>query len=81
MDEKKEFYIGWQDTMPQKNRKFLKKLLIPLFVLIPLLVLLVVSFQKPFNSHQFELGTVKEFTGIYHKKPIPILEVSPKSIT
>ncbi|MEM9685636.1 MAG: hypothetical protein AAF934_01775, partial [Bacteroidota bacterium] len=64
----------------QKHRKFLKKLLISLFVLIPLLVFLVVSFQKPFNSHQFELGTVKEFTGIYHKKPIPILEVSPKAL-
>lgn len=80
MKEKKSFYIGWQDEMPQGQRSFLKKIIIPLFVLLPVLAFLIVWGQKPFNNHLFELGNITEHTGIYHAKPVPILEVSPGTV-
>ncbi len=71
-----EFYIGWRDEMPLSNRRFIKRILIGLFVVIPILAFELVSMQKPFNHHHFEFGTITEVTGIYHDNPVPILEVS-----
>lgn len=84
MSDKKEFYIGWQDKMPPNTRSFLRKVLLPLAILVPLIVLLIVFFQKPFNQHQFEFGNVRTFIGVYHASPVPLLTVStgiPDSIS
>lgn len=70
-----EFYIGWQEEMPPQNKGFIKKILIGIFLLIPILAFELVNMQKPFNHHQFEFGTLTELTGIYHNDPVPILEV------
>jgi len=70
---KQDYYIGWGDSIPDRNRKALKKILIPVFILIPLLSLMLVFFMKPFNNHQFEFGNTREFTGIYYEKPFPVL--------
>ena len=81
----KPFYIGWQDEMSPQHKRLLKQFLIPLFVLIPVLVIGVVLLQKQFNNHQFEFGDVKEFTGVYHASPYPILTISegdlPKGVS
>ena len=69
----KHFYIGWQDEMPAPTKSFLKRIIIALFLLLPMLVALAVLFQKPFNNHTFELGTIKEITGVYYDTPVPIL--------
>lgn len=73
---KNEFYIGWQEEMPPSNKRFIRNILIGIFILIPVLVFAVVSFQKPMNHHHFEFGTASELTGIYHDDPIPMLEVT-----
>ncbi len=73
---KDEFYIGWQDEMPPSNKRFIRRILVGAFVLIPILVFGVVSKQKQFNHHHFEFGTISELTGIYHEEPVPILEVA-----
>lgn len=78
---KDEFYIGWQEEMPPSNKRFIKRILIGLFILIPLFLMYGVLFQKPFNHHQFEFGTLTELTGIYHDNPVPILEVSNEDST
>ena len=72
----KPFYIGWQDEMSAQHKSFLRKALIKLFIGIPILTVIVVLAQKPFNNHQFEFGEVKEFTGVYHASPYPILTIS-----
>lgn len=59
--------------MPAPTRSFLKRIIIALFLLLPVLVVLAVLFQKPFNNHSFELGTIKEITGIYYEAPVPML--------
>ena len=73
MKKQNEFYIGWKEEMSEGNASFLKKILIPLFVLIPILVFAVVLFQKPFNQHQFEFGKITPITGTYYGKPVPML--------
>lgn len=80
MKEKKSFYVGWQDEMSKTQSNFLKKILIPTFLLLPVLGLIIVWAQKPFNGHIFKLGSLTEHTGIYHAEPVPILEVSSKSL-
>ncbi len=79
MSKRNDFYIGWKEDMPDSTRSFLKKVLIPIFIFIPLLVVTVVFFQKPFNQHQFEFGNITTVTGIYYEKPFPIL-VADKGI-
>jgi len=73
MKEEKEFYVGYQDEMPKGNSSFLKKLLIPLFILIPILVFALVFFQKPFNNFKFEFGKITTITGTYYESPLPMV--------
>jgi len=73
---KNEFYIGWQEEIPPSNKNFIRNILIGIFLLIPVLVFAVVSFQKPMNHHHFEFGTSTELTGIYNSEPFPILQVT-----
>ena len=80
MQNKENFFVGWKDEVPRANYSFIKNILVALFIAIPLLTLVVVKFQKKFNDHKFELGNVKPFEGIYHEKPVPILEVSQQSV-
>ena len=75
MKEEKEFFIGYSEEMPAGNARFLKKLIIPLFILIPVLVFAIVFFQKPFNNHLFEFGTITTLTGTYYDSPIPMVIV------
>lgn len=80
MSDKKDFYIGWQDKMPASSQGFLKRFLIAVLLFILIMVFLVVKFQNPFNNFQFEFGNTKEFTGIYHQNPVPILELNADAV-
>ena len=73
MKEQKDFYIGWQDKMSPKNKGFLQRFVVLLFISLPLLVAVVVLLQRPFNNHQFEFGSLKKITGTYFSSPFPIL--------
>lgn len=71
--QKKEFFIGWQDNMPPENKSYLRKVIISLFILIPIIVISVVWLQKPFNNHIFQFGNIMKVSGTYYAQPIPIL--------
>lgn len=73
MSDKKDFYIGWKDEIPKENKSLLKKFLVPIFISIPILFLIMVWFQKPFNNHFFEFGQTSEITGTYFHTPYPML--------
>ncbi len=73
MSNKEGFYIGWQDKMSDRSRSFLRKRLLPLFIVLPILVILLVYVQKPFNNHSFELGKRTSVIGVYHHAPFPML--------
>ncbi len=78
--EKKEFYIGWQDEMPKGNKRFLKKVLIPLFIVIPLLAIAIVFFQRSFSKNQADWDAMKEVTGTYYHTPVPMLVAEAGSL-
>ncbi|MFK8161970.1 MAG: hypothetical protein AB8H12_05850 [Lewinella sp.] len=70
---KPNYYIGWLEELPERNSKAIRRLLIPVFVILPLIALAVVYFSEPFNDHQFDFGNVQSFTGTYHEMPFPVL--------
>ncbi|MBO6792502.1 MAG: hypothetical protein JJ895_01235 [Balneolaceae bacterium] len=73
---KKDFYIGWQDEMPESTAKFLKKLVTIVGVLVVGLVIVIVTFQRSFNDHVFEFGSQTEVTGVYIAEPYPMLQIT-----
>ena len=70
---KNDYYIGWNEKIPQRNKKALRLLLIPIFALLPIITFVLVYFENPFNDHTFELGMIREFQGIYFNQPKPII--------
>ncbi|MEO6037235.1 MAG: hypothetical protein ABIQ93_02400 [Saprospiraceae bacterium] len=70
-----EFYIGWQATAPPGFAKVVRRFVIGLGLLIPLLALLLVFFQKGFSNGRFEYGKTTELEGIYTRDPVPFLTV------
>jgi hypothetical protein len=70
---KPNYYIGWLEELPERNSKAIRRLLIPVFAILPLIALAVVYFSEPFNDHQFDFGNVQSFTGTYHEMPFPVL--------
>jgi len=80
MNDNNEFYVGYIDNLPPSTGSFLKKRLIGIFVSIPILVFLLVFFQKGFNNHFFSFGNEVEVTGILYTSPFPIL-ISEKTVT
>jgi len=68
-----DFFIGWKGNTTVAHKKWLRKILVPIFIGIPILVFAIVFFTKPFSSGTFELGNVKEFTGVYYEEPFPVL--------
>ncbi len=73
---KSDFYIGWQEEIPNSTGKFLRKILISTFLVIVVITIYFVFFQKPFNDHVFEFGTSTEITGVYIADPFPMIQVT-----
>lgn len=68
-----DFFIGWKGNVSAGHKQWIKRILIPVFILIPILIYAIVIFGKPFGLGQFELGNVKTFTGVYYENPFPVL--------
>lgn len=77
---KKSFYIGWQAEMPNAQRQAIRRFIIPIFVLIPVIAIAIVFFQKSFNDHTFELGKLTTIKGVYQANPVPILVADPGQV-
>ena len=73
---KNDFYIGWQEVMPKSTSNFLRNTLISTFLVIIVITIYLVFFQKPFNDHVFEFGTTTSLTGIYIEEPFPMLQIT-----
>ena len=68
-----DFFIGWKGNTTGAHKKWMKRILIPIFIGIPVVIFAIVLFTKPFSNSIFELGNVKEFTGLYYEEPFPAL--------
>ena len=62
--------------MPRSTGKFLRNTLISTFLVIIVVAIYLVYFQKPFNDHVFEFGTSTEITGVYIADPFPMIQVT-----
>ena len=72
MNTNDNFFIGWKGNTNDDHKKWIRRILIPFFIGVPLLILGIVLFTKPFGTGVFELGNVKSFTGIYYEEPFPV---------
>lgn len=76
----KDFFVGYLAKMPVELRGFVRKVVVGLFVVSAGLGLGVVLSQLGFDDSRFEIGTVREFRGVYHSSPYPSLVVDGTSI-
>lgn len=77
MKKRNEFYIGYQDKMPPNTKSFLKGAILFTGLLLVIVAIVLAFIQQPFRNHVFELGNVKEISGTYFSKPVPILIAHP----
>ena len=70
-----EFYIGWQAEAPPSFARIIRRFVIGLCVVIPVVVILITYFQHGFSSGTFEFGKTTELEGVYSEKPYPFLTI------
>ncbi len=79
MKNKPDFYIGWQDKASPTFARPVRRVVIGLFVLIPLLATLLVWQQRGFSDAMFEYGQLTTLEGQLIRQPVPFLRVPVKS--
>jgi hypothetical protein len=73
MAQDEEFFIGWQGKAPVGLGRFLRERTVLLLgVALGMGVVLAVM-QGTIGRAYFEYGTVKEFSGVLLKEPVPML--------
>jgi hypothetical protein len=70
-----DFYIGWQSQAPKSIGSHVRKTVLCLLLIAPVLSVLLVLAQKTIGNAVFEWGTFKTFTGILRTQPYPHLLV------
>jgi len=74
-----DFYIGWQDKATPAINKPVRRVVIALFVLIPVLAGLLVWQQRGFSGAVFEYGQLTTVQGQLIRQPIPFLRMPIQS--
>ena len=75
MEQDSEFYIGWQATAPSTFKKAIRRFVLGLCLLVPVLALAIVYFQKGFSNGTFEYGKTTELEGVFTRIPVPFLTI------
>lgn len=75
MKQETEFYIGWQATTPPSFAKIVRGFVVGLCVLIPLLIIAMVWFQKGFSNGRFDYGKTSRLEGVFTQTPFPFLQI------
>ena len=76
MNSTDEFYIGWQGQAPKAIASHIRRTVILLLLLAPLVGVLLVLAQRTIGKAVFEWGTIKTFSGILQARPYPHLLVA-----
>jgi len=74
-----EFYVGWQRSAPMSVSGFLRRMVIGLALFVPILFGTIAWMQNPIDPGTFEFGVVKDFEGILHDQPVPMLISADRS--
>lgn len=72
---KDEFYIGWQDKAPTLYGKKVKRTVLWLLLIVPMVGALLVFGQKQFINSTFEIARLRTLDGILITEPIPCLKM------
>lgn len=70
-----EFFIGWSDKYPPNLARFIKKLVLWLFLLVIVVSAVYALSQKKFNPSKSELGVFQAVEGVIYEYPVPMLKV------
>lgn len=70
-----EFYIGWQDKAPPSYAKKVKRAVLALVIIVPIVAILLVVTQQPFATSTFEIAQLRTLEGILITEPIPCLKM------
>jgi hypothetical protein len=70
-----DFYIGWEEKAAPRSGKFVRAVVVMLFVVAIGLALAFAAVQHSIGVSVFEWGTVKTFSGILQLEPYPHLLV------
>ena len=76
MNTTDEFYIGWQSQAPKAIGSHVRKAVVLLLLLAPVLSVAFVLAQRTIGKAAFEWGTIKTFSGILQARPYPHLLVA-----
>ena len=76
MNTTDEFYIGWQGHAPKAIGSHVRKTVVLLLLLAPVLSIAFVLAQRTIGKAVFEWGTIKVFSGILQARPYPHLLVA-----
>lgn len=68
-----DFYIGWSNKIPPKNKKPIILFIAAFFLFTFFLLFMIIFNTKKFNNYQFEFGNLKTFTGTFYSNPFPVL--------
>lgn len=68
-----EFYVGYQDRCPTFLARITRWRLIGLAILVTGLGAAFAAWQKPADPGVFEFGVLREFEGVLHERPLPML--------
>jgi hypothetical protein len=81
MPERDSFYIGWEASMPDASRRFVRRVVVAAFAGAIAIATAIAALQAPFDAGVFEYGDEREFIGVLRETPAPQLLVSGPACT
>jgi hypothetical protein len=75
VNEQNDFYIGWQPKAPEAFSNKVKRFILILAVLVPIISAILVMSQRGFVDAVFEFGKLTEVEGILVKIPVPMIKI------
>jgi len=70
-----EFYIGWEDKAAPRQRRFVRVVVLMLFILALGVAFVLAAVQHATDASVFEFGEIKSFSGVLQMEPYPHLLV------
>jgi hypothetical protein len=75
MAERDEFYVGYLGRAPAGLGGFLRRTVVALVLLAAAVAAALAGLQSEFDPGVFEFGVVRDFEGVIHERPHPLLLV------
>ncbi len=68
-----DFYVGYLDRAPRPIGLFVRRVVVGVFLAGVVVAALLVAWQQPFGSGEFEFGRYRPFSGEIRERPYPEL--------